>query len=68
MGTHYEILPIPAMMQYTKLFDAGAVRLGVEYRLLNDSTASTTIPTITTSLLARAVRRSWSSIRSPAAR
>jgi len=34
--THYKTLPIPAFPQYTRMFEAGPVTFGVEYRLLNE--------------------------------
>lgn len=36
MATRYDVLPIPALMQFTETFEAGAVTFGVEYRLLNE--------------------------------
>jgi hypothetical protein len=36
MATHYEVLPIPAFLEYTRMFEAGAVTIGIEYRLLNE--------------------------------
>jgi hypothetical protein len=36
MSIRYEVLPIPAIARYTKIFDAGSVSFGVEYRLLNE--------------------------------
>ena len=35
-ATHYDVLPIPAFDAYTRRFEAGAVTIGVEYRLLNE--------------------------------
>ena len=37
MGTHYEVLPIPAFPEYTHAFRAGPLTFGVEYRLLNEA-------------------------------
>ena len=37
MGTHYEVLPIPAFAEYTHRFTAGPLTFGVEYRLLNEA-------------------------------
>ncbi len=37
MPTHYEVLPIPALPEYTRIFEAGAVSFGVEYRLLDEA-------------------------------
>jgi hypothetical protein len=36
MPTRYEVLPIPALMAHTELYSAGPIKLGVEYRLLNE--------------------------------
>jgi hypothetical protein len=36
MPTRYEVLPIPALLAYTELFSAGAIQVGVEFRLLNE--------------------------------
>lgn len=36
MATHYEVLPIPALLEHTRMFAAGAVTFGVEYRLLDE--------------------------------
>ncbi len=38
--THYDVLPIPPVEAHTRWFDAGALRIGVEYRLLDDAIAS----------------------------
>ena len=38
--TRYDIMPIPPVEAQTEWFDAGAIRLGVEYRLLNDAIAA----------------------------
>lgn len=35
--TRYSVMPIPPVEAHTTWFDAGAVRLGVEFRLLNDA-------------------------------
>jgi hypothetical protein len=43
MGSHitrYSVMPIPPVDAHTTWFDAGAVRLGVEYRLLTDAIAA----------------------------
>jgi hypothetical protein len=43
MGDHitrYDLMPIPPVDAHTEYFDAGAVRFGVEYRLLNDAIAA----------------------------
>jgi len=37
--THYDILPIPPVEAQTRWFDAGVLRIGVEYRLLDDTIA-----------------------------
>ena len=37
MGTHYEVLPIPAFSENTHIFQAGVLTFGVEYRLLNEA-------------------------------
>lgn len=39
--TRYDLMPIPPVPSQTEYFDAGAVRFGVEYRLLNDAIAAT---------------------------
>lgn len=36
MPTHYDVLPIPPRLTHTQLIPAGAVQVGVEYRLLNE--------------------------------
>ncbi|MBW1882796.1 MAG: hypothetical protein JRJ58_04665 [Deltaproteobacteria bacterium] len=36
MAIRYEMLPIPAIPRYTRIFEAGCVSIGVEYRLLNE--------------------------------
>ncbi len=41
MGTHYEVLPIPALPEYTHAFRAGVLTFGVEYRLLNEALIDT---------------------------
>ena len=38
--THYSVMPIPPVDAHTEWFDAGAVRVGVEYRLLTDAIAA----------------------------
>jgi len=38
--THYSVMPIPPLEAHTEWFDAGAVRVGVEYRLLDDAIAA----------------------------
>ena len=38
--THYDQMPIPPVEAHTKYFDAGVLRIGVEYRLLNDAIAA----------------------------
>ena len=38
--TRYDQMPIPPVEAQTTWFDAGAVRIGVEYRLLNDAIAA----------------------------
>ena len=38
--THYDKMPIPPVEAQTEWFEAGAVRFGVEYRLLNDAIAA----------------------------
>lgn len=38
--THYSVLPIPPVTAHTRWFEAGAVRVGVEYRLLDDAIAA----------------------------
>jgi hypothetical protein len=37
--TRYSVMPIPPVDAQTEYFDAGAVRFGVEYRLLDDAIA-----------------------------
>jgi hypothetical protein len=37
--TRYDVMPIPPVEAQTEYFDAGAVRVGVEYRLLTDAIA-----------------------------
>lgn len=36
MAIRYEVLPIPAIARYTRIFEAGCISFGVEYRLLNE--------------------------------
>jgi hypothetical protein len=38
--TRYSLMPIPPVDANTEYFDAGPVRIGVEYRLLNDAIAA----------------------------
>ncbi len=38
--TRYSVMPIPPIEEHVTWFDAGAVRIGVEYRLLNDAIAA----------------------------
>ena len=38
--TRYDKMPIPPVDAHTEYFDAGVVRFGVEYRLLNDAIAA----------------------------
>jgi len=38
--TRYDLMPIPPVPAQTEYFDAGVVRFGVEYRLLNDAIAA----------------------------
>ena len=38
--TRYDQMPIPPIEAHTEYFEAGAVRFGVEYRLLNDAIAA----------------------------
>jgi len=40
--TRYDVMPIPPIAEHTEYFEAGAVRIGVEYRLLNDAIAAAT--------------------------
>jgi hypothetical protein len=37
VGTKVVVEPIPPILENTEMFDAGAVRFGVEYRLLNNA-------------------------------
>lgn len=37
MPTRYQVLPIPALPEHTRMFEAGAVTFGVEYRLLDEA-------------------------------
>ena len=42
--THYDQMPIPPIEAHTRYFDAGAIQVGVEYRLLDDAiTAASTV-------------------------
>ncbi len=38
--TRYDLMPIPPVESQTEYFEAGAVRFGVEYRLLDDAIAA----------------------------
>jgi hypothetical protein len=38
--TRYDVMPIPPLESQTTWFDAGAVRIGVEYRLLDEAIAA----------------------------
>ena len=38
--TRYSVMPIPAVAEHEESFEAGAVRVGVEYRLLTDAIAA----------------------------
>ena len=38
--TRYSVMPIPPVDAQTEVFDAGSVRVGVEYRLLDDAIAA----------------------------
>lgn len=38
--TRYNVMPIPPIDEHTTWFEAGALRIGVEYRLLNDAIAA----------------------------
>jgi hypothetical protein len=38
--TRYDRMPIPAMESNTEYFDAGTIRIGVEYRVLTDAVAA----------------------------
>ena len=38
--TRYDLMPIPPVEKQTRWFEAGAVRIGVEYRLLTDAIAA----------------------------
>jgi len=41
--TRYEVMPIPPVEAQTTWFEAGSVRFGVEYRLLNDAIAAAAV-------------------------
>lgn len=41
--TRYEVMPIPPVEAQTEYFDAGPIRIGVEYRLLNDAIAAAAV-------------------------
>ncbi len=38
--TRYDLMPIPPVEKQTEWFEAGSLRIGVEYRLLNDAIAA----------------------------
>jgi hypothetical protein len=38
--TRYDKMPIPPIAEHTEYFEAGAIRIGVEYRVLTDAVAS----------------------------
>ena len=38
--TRYSVMPIPPVEAHTTWFDAGTIRVGVEYRLLTDAVAA----------------------------
>ena len=38
--THYDAMPIPPVAEHTTYFEAGAIRIGVEYRLLDEAIAA----------------------------
>ena len=40
--TRYDVMPIPPIEAHTEYFEAGALRIGVEYRLLNDAISAST--------------------------
>ena len=40
--TRYDVMPIPPIEAHTEWFEAGVLRIGVEYRLLTDAIAVTT--------------------------
>ncbi|MBW2422688.1 MAG: hypothetical protein JRG86_00470, partial [Deltaproteobacteria bacterium] len=40
--TRYSVMPIPPIEDRTTWFEAGPVRVGVEYRLLTDAVAAAT--------------------------
>jgi len=42
--TRYDLMPIPAVPAHTEIFEAGAIAIGVEYRLLNDAIAAANAP------------------------
>ena len=37
--THYDVMPIAPLDSQTTYFEAGSIRIGVEYRLLDDEIA-----------------------------
>jgi len=40
--TRYDVMPIPPIEAHTEWFEAGNLRIGVEYRLLNDAISAAT--------------------------
>lgn len=40
--TRYDVMPIPPIEAHTEYFEAGTLRIGVEYRLLNDAISAGT--------------------------
>lgn len=38
--TRYDLMPIPPVEEHTEWFEAGVVRIGVEYRVLDDAIAA----------------------------
>lgn len=41
--TRYSVMPIPPVEDHTTWFDAGALRIGVEYRVLDDAIAAAAV-------------------------
>jgi hypothetical protein len=41
--TRYDLMPIPPVEKQTRWFDAGPLRIGVEYRLLTDAIAASNV-------------------------
>ena len=41
--TRYDLMPIPPVEKQTRWFDAGPLRIGVEYRLLTDAVAAASV-------------------------